>query len=197
MPHRINDTVLAASQIVVSLQQIISRRRNPFVPAVLTFGRFIAEGATNVIPDRVSLSGTLRCTNRTERERLKGLIRETVAAAARTCGCTCDIDMPEGYPAVINDTAVTEKARKFAAELLGEERVGEMEKRMTAEDFGFFSEVIPSTFYRLGAKGPANEGCGGQHTGQFRIDESSLKTGTKMLAWLALRFLETLPADRS
>lgn len=197
MPHRINDTVLAASQIVVSLQQIISRRRNPFVPAVLTFGRFIANGATNVIPDRVSLSGTFRCTDRTERERLKGLIRETVAAAAQTCGCTCDINMPEGYPAVINDPAVTEKARKFAAELLGEERVGEMEKRMTAEDFGFFSEVIPSTFYRLGAKGPANEGCGEQHTGEFRIDESALKTGAKTLAWLAFRFLETLPADRS
>ena len=190
MPHRINDTVLAASQIVVSLQQIISRRRNPFVPAVLTFGRFIADGATNIIPDQVSLSGTFRCMDEKERIRLKELIRNTIKATAEAYGCSCDIHLPNGYPAVINDPIVTESARKFAEELLGDNHVGKMEKRMTSEDFGFFAERIPSTFYRLGVKGPSNPECGEQHTAHFLIDESALKTGVKMLAWLSLRFLD-------
>lgn len=190
MPHHINDTVLAASQIVVSLQQIISRRRNPFVPAVLTFGRFIADGATNIIPDQVSLSGTFRCMDEKERIRLKELIQNTIKATAEAYGCSCDIHIPDGYPAVVNDPVVTESAKKFAEELLGDNHVGEMEKRMTSEDFGFFAERIPSTFYRLGVKGPSNPECGEQHTAHFLIDESALKTGVKMLAWLSLRFLD-------
>ena len=190
MPHHINDTVLAASQIIVSLQQIISRRRNPFVPSVLTFGRFIADGATNIIPDQVSLSGTFRCMDENERARLKGLIRNTISATAEAYGCTCEINIPEGYPAVNNDIEITETARNFAKELLGDKHVGEMEKRMTSEDFGFFAKIIPSTFYRLGVKGNANPNCGEQHTDSFLIDESALKTGVKMLVWLSLRFLD-------
>ena len=190
MPHLLNDTVLAAAQIVLSLQQIISRRRNPLIPATLSIGRFIADGATNIIPQEVKLSGTLRCMEESERKNLRAYILQTIKATAESYGCSCEIDMKNGYPALINDKNITEEARKYAIELLGEKSVIPMEKRMTSEDFAFYSHVIPSTFFRLGIKGRNNPDCQGQHTGKFLIDEAALKTGVRTLSWIAYRFCE-------
>lgn len=189
MPHLLNDTVLAASQIVISLQQVISRRKNPFIPATLSVGRFIADGATNIIPQEVQMSGTLRCMDEQERLKLRPLILQTIKQTAESYGCTCEIDMKDGYPALVNDEKITEDARNYAAELLGEERVIPLEKRMTSEDFAFYTRIIPSTFFRLGIKGKTNPECQGQHTPYFLIDETALKTGVKTLSWLAYRFL--------
>ena len=190
MPYKLNDTVLAAAQTVVSLQQLVSRRHNPFIPAVITVGKFMAEGATNIIPDHVNLSGTLRCMDEKERKRLQQLIRETVQLTAQSYGCQCDIDMKDGYPSVVNDPTITQKARIFAGELWGEEAILPIEKRMTAEDFGFFSATVPSTFYRLGIKSEATRQFGDQHTATFGIDERALKIGMETLSYLAVRFLE-------
>ncbi len=190
MPHKLNDTVLAAAQTVVSLQQLVSRRRNPFIPAVITVGKFIADGATNIIPDHVNLSGTLRCMDEKERKNLQQLICETVQLTAECYGCRCDIDLKDGYPAVTNHPVITRKAQAYAQEFLGTEAILPIERRMTAEDFGFFSAVIPSTFYRLGVKSEATRKFGDQHTSTFGIDERALKTGVETLAYLAVRFLE-------
>lgn len=193
MPHKLNDTVLAAAQTVVSLQQLVSRRRNPFIPAVITVGKFIANGATNIIPDHVNLSGTLRCMDESERKKLQQLICETVQLTAECYGCQCDIDIRDGYPSVINHPVITAKAAEYAGELLGRKAILAIEKRMTAEDFGFFSAEIPSTFYRLGVKSDATRQFGDQHTSTFAIDERALKVGTEALSYLALRFLEEPP----
>lgn len=190
MPHRLNDTVLAASQIVVALQQVVSRRTDPFHPTVLTVGKFIADGATNIIPDRVFLSGTLRCMDEEERLSAKRLIRVICERTAEAYGCLCEADVKEGYPAVFNDEEVTSRARRYLAELLGEDAVEPIEKRMTAEDFGFFSAVLPATFFRLGVAGAENRGAGGQHTPTFLIDEGALRIGVETMSFLALRFLD-------
>lgn len=190
MPHKLNDTVLAAAQTVVSLQQLVSRRHNPFIPAVITVGKFIANGATNIIPDQVNLSGTLRCMDESERKKLQQLIKETVQQTALCYGCQCDIDIKDGYPSVINNPAITQKAEAFAREFWGKDAILPIEKRMTAEDFGFFSETVPSTFYRLGIKSEATRNFGDQHTPTFGIDERALKIGMETLAYLAVRFLE-------
>lgn len=190
MPHKLNDTVLAAAQTVVSLQQLISRRCNPFTPAVISIGKFIADGATNIIPDHVNLSGTLRCMDENERKNLQRLIYETVHFTADCYGCRCDIDIKDGYPAVTNHPVITRKAQAYAQEFLGTEAILPIEKRMTAEDFGFFSAIIPSTFYRLGVRSEATRKFGDQHTPTFGIDERALKTGVETLAYLAVRFLE-------
>ena len=191
LPHKLNDTVLAAAQTVVSLQQMVSRRSDPFLPTVLTIGRFIADGATNIIPGTVQLSGTLRCMNENERRVLKEEIKNTVAHTALAYGCTGETILYDGYPAVVNNPEITEKAAGFAAEWLGPDNILPMEKRMTAEDFGFFSAHIPSTFFRLGIRGNENADCGDQHTSTFRIDENALATGTQLLTYLAFRFLES------
>lgn len=189
-PHLINDTVLAASQVVVSLQQLVSRRSNPFFPAVLTIGRFVANGATNIIPDSVFLSGTLRCMNESERKILKEHIRNTTEMTLKAYGCTCELDIYDGYPMVSNDEHVTLQATSHLEYLLGKDAVLPMERRMTAEDFGFFSAEIPSTFYRLGICGEINGDAGDQHTSTFRVDERALKTGVETFSFLAMSFLQ-------
>ena len=190
IPHHLNDTVLAAAQTVVSLQQIASRRSNPFHPIVLTVGRLIADGATNVIPHSVFLSGTLRCMDASERERFRHEIVQIVQATASAYGCRCTVDVKDGYPPVVNDESLSRSAIAYLSDYLGAASVHPMEQRMTSEDFGFFAAEIPSVFYRLGARGASNADCGDQHTATFRIDEPALQTGVAALTWLALRFLQ-------
>lgn len=187
LPHEINDTVLAASQLIVSMQQVVSRRSNPFKPMVLSFGKFIADGATNVIPNEVILAGTLRCMDEDERKKVKPIIREIAISTAHAYGCECDIEVYDGYPCTKNDEQVTKLMKGFATEYLGEDKVFGLPARMTSEDFGFFSQEYPCTFYRFGVIGTQH--CTGLHTPTFLIDEESLKTSTGVMTYLAMKYL--------
>jgi len=189
LPHLINDTVLAASQTIVSLQQVRSRLCHPLTPMVLTFGKLIANGATNVIPHEVILAGTFRTVNEEWRAEGKSHIRRIINETCAAYGCTAEIDIPEGYPCVVNNEAVTANARSFATEWAGEENIRNLEMRMTSEDFGFFTQLYPCTFYRFGVKGKSNIHTGGLHSSTFMIDEKALETGMGGLVWLAWRFL--------
>ena len=190
LPHLCNDTILAAAQTLVSLQQVKSRLCNPLTPMVLTFGKFMADGAQNIIPSEVLLSGTFRTVDekwRTEaRDHICRIINETTSAY----GCTAEINIPDGYPCVVNNNNVTTKAREFASEFVGNENIRELELRMTSEDFSFFSQKYPGCFYRFGVKGDSNQNTGGLHSSTFRIDENALKTGVGGLTWLAWKFLQ-------
>lgn len=188
IPHELNDTVLAASQLVVAMQQVVSRRSNPFKPCVLSFGKFIADGATNIIPNTVTLAGSLRCMDEDERYKLKPIIRNIAIHTAQAYGCECDIDIYDGYPCTYNNERVTEMAKMYAEEYLGEDKVKGLPQRMTAEDFGFFSQLYPTTFYRYGVVG--NRVCTGLHTPTFLIDEDALKTSVGTIAYLALRYCQ-------
>lgn len=186
IPHEVNDTVLAASQVIVSMQQIVSRRSNPFKPCVLSFGKFIADGATNVIPNEVVLAGSLRCMDETERNKLKPVIKEIAINTATAYGCECDIEVYDGYPCTYNNEEATSMAKSFAVEFLGNDKVLGLPQRMTSEDFGFFSQKYPCTFYRYGIKGIQN--CTGLHTPTFLIDEEALRTSVGTITYLALRY---------
>mgnify|MGYP000913142695 CR=1 FL=1 len=104
-------------------------------------------------------------------------------------GCTADIEIPDGYPCVVNNEKVTNEAKRFAEDFIGEENVKELQLRMTSEDFGFFSQNYPSCFYRFGVKGNNNINSGGLHTSNFCIDEESLKIGVGGLAWIAWKMM--------
>lgn len=186
IPHELNDTVLAASQVIVSMQQVVARRSNPFKPAVLTFGKFIANGATNIIPDEVVLAGTFRCMDEEERFKLKQIIKEIAINTALAYGCQCEIEVYDGYPCTYNDKQVTDIAKSYAAEYLGESNVKGLPIRMTSEDFGFFSQVYPSTFYRFGVKGRYEST--GLHTSTFRVDEESFLTSVGTITYIGLRY---------
>jgi len=188
MPHLLTDNVLVASQIIVALQQIVSRYVPAQIPTVLSFGKFIAEGATNIIPEQVEIAGTLRTMNEEWRAKIKTKIREIATHTAQSMGAECEVDIKDGYPVVHNDEKVTRQAIEFSEEYLGKEQTEAMDTRMTAEDFGYYTQQYPCTFYRFGVQ-QATEETGNLHTPQFNLNESSLETATGLMAYLAYRFM--------
>ncbi len=190
LPHELNDTVLAASNIIVAMQQIVSRRRNPFNPMVLSFGKFIADGATNVIPHEVTLAGSLRCMDEEERNRMLQIIPQIATSTAAAYGCICDVTIPAGYPCTISNREITEQIRAIAINLIGDNNVAEFPKRMTADDFGFFTEQYRGCYYRFGVAGSGIV-SGKLHSSTFLIDEESLHVSTGLLALLPFEILKT------
>lgn len=189
LPHTLNDTVLATSHIIVALQQIVSRNRKPDIPAVLSFGRVIAEGATNIIPAEVNVAGTMRTFDEVWRYKAHDRIREIAEQTARANGCTCEVKIDVGYPFLKNDEQVTALSKRAAEAYLGKENVVDLDMRMTAEDFSYYSQVIPGCFYRLGTRNEAKGITHGLHTSRFDIDEDALPIGAGLMAWMALEQL--------
>ncbi len=185
------DPVLIAAHILVALQQIVSRNAPPQLPAVLSFGRFIAEGRTNIIPNEVKLDGTLRTFDEKWRMEAHQKITKMATSIAEGMGGTCEVFIDKGYPFLVNDEKTTAKAKQYAAEYLGSENVMDLDLRMTAEDFAYFSQSVPSCFYRLGIRNESRGIIHNLHTDQFDVDESSLETGAGLMAWMAIR--ELLP----
>ena len=191
LPENINDPILMASHILISLQQEINRKAPKSVPTVLAFGKVTANGAMNVIPDEVRLEGTFRTMDETWRKKAHGLIGQITAGIASAMGGTIELEIRSGYPALKNDPDLTKRSRELAVELLGNEKVTDMETRMTAEDFAWYSLKYPSMLYRLGVKSPGSDEVVPLHSGKFIADERSLRTGMSVLAWLAIQLLQT------
>ena len=186
LPEKVNDPVLMASHILITLQQEIHRKAPKDIPTVLSFGKVVANGAVNVIPDEVQLEGTFRTMNEAWRKEAHQLIERVSSRIAESMGGNVELEVRHGYPVVKNDPMVTSRCRSLAEEYLGKEHVEDMDIRMTAEDFGWFSHAFPSMLYRLGVKSPESEEILPLHTSRFRADESALKTGMSMLSWLAV-----------
>lgn len=191
LPEKIDDPVLIASHILISLQQEINRRSPKGVPTVLSFGKVIADGAVNVIPDHVTLEGTFRTMDEKWRSEAHAFITQIVQGIASGMGGSAKVEIVPGYPVLYNDPEVTSQARGFASDLLGEEHIIDMDIRMTSEDFAWFSQSYPSMMYRLGVKSPDTDDIYPLHTNTFRVDESALQTGAAIMSWLTLRFLNT------
>ncbi|WP_346316334.1 M20 family metallopeptidase [Chitinophaga sp. YIM B06452] len=187
-PHLTADTILIASNLVVSLQQIISRNNDPFSPSVLSICAFNGGFTTNVIPSEVKLMGTFRAMDETWRFKAHELIRKQATELVHAMGAEIDIDILVGYPTLYNNETVTATARKLAEEYMGAENVGDTEMRMGAEDFAFYSQVIPACFFRLGTGNKAKGITAGVHTPLFDVDERSLEIGAGTMAWLATQF---------
>ncbi len=190
MPHQINDTVLIASQIIVSLQQIVSRFADASIPTVLSFGKIVADGAVNVIPSEVRIEGTFRTMNEIWREEAKKRITEISKSIAKSMGADCDVEIKKGYPFLVNDEKITKNAKSFSESFLSNEMVEDMDIRMTAEDFSYYSQKIPSCFYRLGTRNKQKGINSPLHSSTFDIDENALKVGAGLMAWLAFSFLK-------
>jgi amidohydrolase len=190
LPEKINDPVLMASHMLITLQQEINRKAPKGVPTVLSFGKVVADGAMNVIPDEVSMEGTFRTMNETWRKEAHRLIAQITRGIADSMGGTANLEVRHGYPVLKNDPDLTKRARSLAIDLLGAARVEDMDIRMTAEDFGWFSQAYPSMLYRLGVKTTGSRDILPLHTNRFSADESSLETGISMMAWLAINLLK-------
>jgi len=185
-PQFTADTILIASQLIVSLQQIISRNNNPFNPSVLSITSFQGGNATNVIPSEVKLMGTFRAMNEEWRFKAHELITKQTIELVAAMGAEAIIHIDVGYPFVLNNEALCATARKNAEAFAGEQNVTETELRMGAEDFAYYSHKIPACFFRLGA-GNKDKGITiGVHTPTFNIDEGAIEQGMGMMAWMAV-----------
>lgn len=190
-PDRNIDPVLIASHIIVALQQIVSRHATPTIPSVLSFGKVIAEGATNIIPDEVKIEGTFRTLNETWRREAKAKMKKMAEGIAEAMGGSCDFHILDGYPYLYNNKLLTRRSRQFATEYVGEENVLDLDIWMAAEDFAFYSQEIDACFYRLGVRNESKGIISNVHTPTFNIDEDALEIGSGLMAWLAINELES------
>ena len=188
-PHLNTDTVLIASHLIVALQQIVSRKADPKLPSVLSFGKVIADGATNVIPAEVKIEGTFRTMNEPWRAQAKKLIKQMATDIAASMGAQCQVDILTGYPYLQNDPIITRRARQAAEDFLGKDNVVDLDLWMAAEDFAFYSQEVSSCFYRLGVRNESKGITSSVHTPTFDIDEGALEIGSGLMAWVAVQDL--------
>lgn len=186
-PHLTADTILIGSQLVMALQQIVSRNNNPFNPTVLSITAFQGGYTTNVIPSEVKLMGTLRCMNEEWRYKAHQLIKQTAENIINGTGAELNLHIDIGYPSVHNDEALHDKAKALAGELIGAANVEETEMRMGAEDFGYYAQQIPACFYRVGVMNKTKGITSGVHTPTFNIDEDAIETGMALMAWFGAK----------
>src|SRR5258706_9253985 len=170
-PELTIDPVVIAATIIIALQQIISRNASPKQPTVLTFGRIIGEGATNIIPNEVSLAGTFRALNEVWRQSGLAKIKKMAESIAEGMGGKCEVEISHGYPYLENNPELTRRIKKAAEEYVGKENVLDLDVTMGSEDFAYYSHVVPASFYRLGTRNEAKGITSYVHTPTFDIDE--------------------------
>jgi len=183
-PHQTVDTVLVAAQLITSLQTIIARNRDPQNPSVLSICSVHGGNTTNVIPTEVKLMGTFRAMDEVWRFKAHELMMQQAKGLSLATGAEIDFKVDVGYPTVDNEPKLTEAAWKLADTYMGASNVEETEKRMGAEDFGYYSQVIPGCFFRLGVRNESKGIIHNVHTPQFNIEEEAIENGVGMMAWL-------------
>jgi amidohydrolase len=188
-PHQNIDPVLITSHIIVALQQIVSRIADPTLPTVLSFGKLIANGAVNIIPDEVYIEGTFRTLDEKWRADAHKQIKKMAEAIAEGMGGSCDFKIVHGYPFLVNEEKLTEQVRTFAEEYLGKENVLDLDIWMAAEDFAYYSQVADSCFYLLGTANKEKGIDSSLHTSTFNIDETALALSTGLMAYITVKRL--------
>lgn len=188
-PELAVDPILIASHLIVAMQQVISRNASPKQPTVLTFGKISGEGATNIIPNEVNIAGTFRAMNEEWREAALKKIRTLATGLAESMGGRCEVDISRGYPYLENNPALTRSIRASAEAYVGKENIVDLDITLGAEDFAYYSQKIPASFYRLGTRNEAKGITSYVHTPTFDVDEDALAIGPGLMAWMAVEEL--------
>lgn len=188
-PQQNIDPVVISAHIITALQQVVSRFADPRIPSVLSFGKVIAEGATNIIPNAVYLEGTFRTLDEEWRKEAHQRMRKIAEGIADSMGASCDFDIRVGYPFLVNDEQLTQQTRQSAEEYLGVENVLDLDVWMAGEDFAYYSQIADACFYRLGTGNTERGITAAVHTPSFDIDEGALEIGAGLFAYIALRRL--------
>ncbi|KAK6795945.1 hypothetical protein RDI58_009400 [Solanum bulbocastanum] len=193
IPQHSIDPILAASNVIVSLQHLVSREADPLDSQVVTVAKFQGGGAFNVIPDSVTIGGTFRAFSKKSLLQLRQRIEEVIVGQAAVQRCNATVDFLTNYkpffPPTMNDKNLHKHFQKVAGDMLGNDHVKDMEPIMGSEDFAFYQEVIPGYFYMLGMQGETNENLALVHSPYFKINEEALPFGAALQASLAIRYL--------
>lgn len=184
LPHKRSDTVLALIHFINEVNELKTKLKSD-MPIIIAFGKLSAQGSINVVPEISFAEGTMRTFDEKLRNEIKAKLQVIADKYADYYGCKADLEIRHGYPAVYNDPKLNSQVMDLAKDFLGEENVGELEIRMTAEDFAFYSHEVPSVFYRAGVAGNG-KGIAGQHTSYFDIDENVFLKSSALMAWFAL-----------
>ncbi|MBX2956281.1 MAG: amidohydrolase [Cyclobacteriaceae bacterium] len=190
-PELTIDPIVIASHIIIALQQVVSRNASPKQPTVLTFGKIIGDGATNIIPNEVTMAGTFRAMDETWRKEGLKKIKKIAETLAESMGGKCEVEISHGYPFLKNDPFVTQRIRKAAEAYVGKENVVDIDITLGSEDFAYYSQVVPASFYRLGTRNESNGITSYVHTPTFNIDEDALITSPGLMAWMAVNELKS------
>jgi len=188
-PEETTDSVLIASKIVVALKESINEKKSGGVPTILSFGKFLAHGATNIIPVEITIEGTFRTFNEKWRQEAHRIMRETAEKLAGEKGGSCEFRVAPGYPFLTNDHEVTARARESASQYAGKENIINLDLRMSSEDFAYFARVFPATLYRIGVRKPGAKVAPSLHSPTFDIDEAVLELAPGNMAWIAVSSL--------
>lgn len=191
LPHQTIDPIAISALIITGLQQVISRKGNPLIPSVLTFGKIQGGFATNVIPDKVEILGTFRTMDEKWRYEAHKWIKDFINDTCKAYGATAKVDIPVGYPSLFNDPALTAKAENWAKDFLGEANVHKLDMRMAGEDFSFYTHHVPGCFFRIGTNKNNKEFLAPVHNAKFDIDETAMQTGMGLMAWNTIQFLNS------
>jgi amidohydrolase len=188
-PQQNIDPVIITAHILTALQQVVSRFADPKSPSVLSFGKVIANGATNVIPNEVYLEGTFRTMDEKWRNEAHIKMKKMAEGMAESMGGSCEFNIMRGYPFLINEEKLTASTRAFAEDYLGKENVLDLDIWMAAEDFAYYSQVADACFYRLGTRNESRGITSSVHTPTFDVEESALELSTGLMAYLAVKQL--------
>lgn len=164
----------------------VARNKENNIPTVIAFGKVEAKGATNVIPESVYFAGTLRTMDEKWRIEVKEKLKNIIESICKTYKVEANINIEKGYPFLTNNDEVTEKAKQSAVLYLGKDQVEDLPLRMTAEDFAYITQEVPSCFYRLGTANKAQGIVSGVHTSTFNIDENALEIASGLMAWISI-----------
>lgn len=190
LPHQTIDPIAISALVITGLQQVIARKCNPLVPSVLTFGSINGGFATNVIPDKVEILGTFRAMDEKWRYEAHKWIKDYTEQTCAAYGAKATVEIPIGYPMLFNDPALTRMATQWAEDYVGADNVHELDMRMAAEDFSFYTLHVPGCFFRIGTNKDDKEFLAPVHNARFDINEESMKTGMGMMAWCAVQALQ-------
>ncbi|PQV65396.1 amidohydrolase [Abditibacterium utsteinense] len=181
LPHQTIDAILMAAHVVTALQSVVSRNVKPLDAAVVTVGKIEAGTAFNIIPGEASLEGTLRAFEPEVRKNLETRCREIIETLPKAFGGRGEWQFFEGFPAVVNDEAVTQRITPALQSVAGKENVAPFEPTLGAEDFSLVLQEIPGCFFFVGARNAEIDAVYPHHHPKFNIDESALHLGARAL----------------
>jgi amidohydrolase len=190
-PDRLADPVIASGALLVALQHLAGRISPPSVPSVLSIGKVVADGATNIVPDTVFLQGTFRTLSDEWREAAKTEIPRIAREITAAYGCTAEVEIRRGYPSLSNDPSLTGRAQAIAAALPWVEATSEPSITLGGEDFAYYAGVIPGCFYHLGVwEASLADAPEPLHSPRLRASDRAIPLGAATMAALALSLLE-------
>jgi amidohydrolase len=188
LPKSTINPLLITSEILLELNNNFMGKPSKS-PLVFAFGKMTAAGATNIIPNEVKLEGTFRTMDENVRNEGHKTITRIIDSISKKWGGEYDLNIEKGYPVLVNNAEVTNRAKAAAEEYLGKENIVALEPRMTSEDFAYYSLLKPCCFYRLGTANASKGISSNLHSPTFNVDESSIETGMGLMAWIAVNEL--------